>query len=141
LHGVIGLNGNFKHNWMVLLEYYHNQEGWNDRETEDYLSYFYLLSPEQKGLFTGAKAGLFGQLRRNYLNMTIRKSEIIDDLTLSANILYNIDDDSFLLSPQLECQFSQNAFFKLTVNSFEGDQNSEFGLMNNEVCAKIILCF
>lgn len=141
LHGAIGLNGNFDHNWMVLLEYYHNQEGWNDRETEDYLSYFCLLSPEQKGLFTGAKAGLFGQLRRNYLNMTIRKSEISDDLSLSANILYNIDDDSFLLSPQLEYQFSQNAFFKLTVNSFEGDQNSEFGPMNNEVCAKIILCF
>ena len=140
-HGLIGLNGNFDHNWMVSLEYYHNQEGWNDRETEDYYSHINFLPLEQKWLFTGAKAGLFGELRRNYLNMMIRKSEIIDDFTLSANILYNIDDDSFLFSPQLEYQFSQNAFFELTVDYFEGDQKSEFGLMNNEVCAKIILCF
>jgi hypothetical protein len=72
-HGVLGVNGNLNKNWMLLLEYYYNQEGWNDMEAANWSS----LSPGLQGPLSEEKGNLFGELRRNYLNMMVRKGEVI----------------------------------------------------------------
>lgn len=141
LHGVIGVNGYLSNNWMLILEYYYNQEGWNDQEAANFNSKFQVSTPEQQRVLSSKKAGLFGEIRRNYLEMMIRKGEVIDDLALSINAIRNLDDQSYLLIPRLEYQIGRNTLFEINLNYFGGGNDSEFGTMSNQIIAKFVLSF
>lgn len=103
LHGVLGMNRIFMDNLMMQLEYYYNEEGWGIPEEEAYFNYAAEHSGERTSL-SAQKANLFGELGRNYLYLLIRKTGITEDLSLTGNGLWNIEDHSYQLTPVLEYQ-------------------------------------
>jgi hypothetical protein len=121
LHGVIGAIGNCGDNWVVQLEYYYNQEGWDNAEAQNYYAYLSGHSAPSE------IANFFADERRNYLFTMIRKGEILEDLTLTTSVLWNIDDQSFFISPMLDYQLSQNVMLTLMMYYYGGSAASEFG--------------
>lgn len=133
LHGVLGANCNLPNDVFLLLEYYYNQEGWSDQEFADYLA--------NKEDLTENIDDFYGELRKNYLNFTVSKSEVIDDLDIGVTILYNLDDNSYQLTPKLEYQVGESTILKLMLNYHGGNPNSEFGPLGNQLIARATMNF
>jgi hypothetical protein len=114
LRGVIGALGNFSNNWMAQLEYYYNQEGWNDTEAQIYP----IQNKESK---------FFADQRQHYLFAMVRKGELVEDLAFTAGIFWNIDDQSMILNPMFDYQLGQNTRIALMMFYYGGPLASEFG--------------
>ena len=142
LHGVLGMNRIFADNLMMQLEYYYNEEGWGIPEEKAYFNYV-AEYPGERAALSAQKANLFGELGRNYLYLLIRKTGILEDLSLTGNCLWNIEDHSYQLTPVLEYQLTQEAVTVLMVNFSNGDEASEFGseLSQYQILAKLVLNF
>lgn len=141
LHAVIGMNGNFENRLNIIIEYYHNQEGWDKTETAHYFQYFNSLASDGRSSLLQDKLDLLGELCRNYLFLTINKRGVAEDLSISISGLYNMDDHSLQWIPRLEYQLGQNTFFIFMMNIYTGDAQSEFGAIGNIITAKCTLNF
>lgn len=129
LHQVFGVNYNFGTDLMVQMEYYFNGEGWNEQETAQYN-----LWMENPALTSGDReklgrevSSLLGDLHRNYLFVSVRKSGLWDDVTFSAGLLMNLDDRSYQLTPMLDYQWKDNISFRLMIVDDHGSMDTEFG--------------
>lgn len=137
LHGILGVLRNFNNHWTVQMEYYHNQEGWSETETQNYHAYLVMGNP-----VPGEAAGIFADQRRNYLFAMIRKGELVDDVALTISGFWNMDDRSWMLTPMLDYRFGQNARAAVMINYCGGDDASEFGsLFDFQVIGKVTLNF
>jgi hypothetical protein len=121
IHGIVGVQGMFSNNWMAQLEYYYNQEGWDDQEAQDYKVY---LSSQS---VPSDMAKYFADLRQHYLFAMVRKGDLIEDLSLTFSAFWNMDDQSYLLNPMLEYKLGQNTAADLLLYCYGGDSSSEFG--------------
>lgn len=118
-----------------ISEYYHNDAGLNENEYKDYFAF--LEDSYDSGnedairKANGYMKNYFNSktLMRDYVYLKITHPEPFDILylTLSPSVIYNLNDNSFLLSPTLSYKPYTN--FELLVRntvSFGGD-SSEFG--------------
>ena len=141
LHEVIGVNHTFAENTFLIMEYYYNQAGWNQQEADAFNSY----SGSDKPALIGLKTSTFlADLRQNYLFLTFSTANfIMDDFTLSASVVWNIDDQSCLITPILRYDIGQNTYFALNTNIFSGAQTSEFGsfIYKTLINAQVVLSF
>ncbi|MGE5576734.1 MAG: hypothetical protein ACM3TT_05995 [Syntrophothermus sp.] len=140
-HGVAGVYRNFASNTFLLLEYYHSQEGWNDQEVENYYKLLAapLITPEVTALLQTE----IGDLRQNYLFFLARKPELIDSLTVGGSVLWNLDDQSYMLTPEIRYDLGQSACLLLNGNLFRGERTTEFGSLpfRSQVNAGIVVNF
>ncbi len=136
IHGIVGVQGLFSNNWMAQLEYYYNQEGWTGQEAAVHQSYLmdYPLASDM--------ANYFADLRQHYLFIMVRKGNLVEDVSFTCCGFWNMDDQSYILSPAIDYQLGQNARVTLMVNCYGGDSSSEFGSrFNYQVSGKMTLSF
>lgn len=135
LYGVAGFSRFLPGDWMIQMEYYYNQAGWNGVEAENYYNY---QGPEDLPTAT-----YFGDLRRNYFYALFRKGELITDLAATFSILGNLDDGGMMVTPGLEYRWGANTTGSFTVTWFAGDDHSEFGTMPDrlQIDAKVTVSF
>lgn len=95
----------------ILGEYFYNGQGSRD-----------------KSLYRWDKilTGEFMNLAQNYLGLLL-SYELMPLLKLNFQTLYNIDDNSFYLSPSLVYSVSPNMEFIGGLNRFTGDKDTEYG--------------
>lgn len=141
LNGVLGVNRIFGESLTVMLEYYYNQAGWSQQEANDFNSY---SGPDKPGLSVIKASTLLADLRQNYLFLMFSKSGfLVDECTVSASVLWNMDDQSFIVMPMLRYNIGQNTYLGFNANLNYGDSSSEFGslLFRTLVNAQLILSF
>lgn len=141
LNGVLGVNRMFGENLTIMLEYYHNQAGWSQQEADDFNNYSGLDKTDLSMIKTSK---LLADLRRNYLFLTFTKQNFLwDDVTLSASVVWNMDDNSYVLTPMLRYDIGQNTYFGLNTNINLGEPTSEFGSLWPDmfVNAQVVLSF
>jgi hypothetical protein len=140
LHGVVGINGNFSEDFSVVLEYYYNQEGWNQQEADEFNKYLvdHQTEPTVIGPLIFKKSALLADLRQNYLFLMIRKDNFWwDNLSMNVSILWNSDDQSYLLTPMIQYNIGQNAYLAINSNLKKGENTSEFGSLPFEAVVNV----
>lgn len=140
LHGLLGMSYVSAAGATILLEYYHNQAGWNDSEAWNYSEYWPLDT--DNSIARQRLARFFGDLRQNYLYGMIR-GDMGGNLSLSMGALWNLDDRSSQLLPMIEYKLGSDALVSLSAFVYEGDMNSEFGSLpwKSQVSLRLILDF
>lgn len=122
-HGVLGAYRNFAGGWFALIEYYHNGEGWTNAEAAAYFAADRELRSDPR-----LSADFGGELRRNYLFCQVRKDGFCrDGVSAGLGVLYNLDDGSYLLTPELSYAWRQDLSLGLRAGLFHGAAESEFG--------------
>ncbi len=127
-----------------IAEYYHNGTGFTTNEMEDYFTYIntaydVFLSAGDETLLKDAEnisAGNYGRTSpmRNYLYLRVSQKEPFDILyfTPAMTGIYNINDGSFSLSPELLYTAITNIDLRLKVFYIDGGRNSEYGEKQND---------
>jgi hypothetical protein len=106
---------NFPHNIHSLLEYHFNGEGRRDRDR-------YRLDRAVKGEIQ--------QLAKNYLGHLLGY-DITPLLRFENRTLFNMDDVSFFIRPELRYEFETNWLLTIGAQFYLGDKNDEYGLPEN----------
>lgn len=122
-------------NMTFIAEYYHNNRGLTSAEYQDYLAYL------ENNLNSG-NANLINQTRsvvnagfrsknmmRDYVYFKTSMPEPFEWLYSSVSLftIYNVNDGSFLLSPQIAYKPFTNSEILFWPSFFFGDDNSEYG--------------
>ena len=122
-------------NMTIIAEYYHNNTGLTKQEYQDYLAYL------QNNLITGdvdlinaTRAVMTGHFRsknmmRDYLYIKASLPEPFKWLYSSVSVftIYNLNDNSFILSPQIGYKPFTNAEILLWPSFLFGGDDSEYG--------------
>jgi len=127
-----------------ILEYYHNGTGFTEGEMRDYFSfvekgYDMYLSTGDDTLLTGAvnlTEGRYGTMNpmRNYLYLRISQKEPFDILyfTPALTWIFNLDDQSFSLSPEVVYTGITNLELRLKGTVLAGDCFTDYGEKQND---------
>jgi len=127
-----------------ILEYYRNGTGYTESEMRDYFSfidnaYDAYLSTGSDALLQKANAvsaGSYGRPNpmRDYLYLRASRKEPFDILyfTPAVTWIYNLDDRSISLSPELLYSGVNNLELRLKATALVGDRLSEFGEKQND---------
>jgi hypothetical protein len=121
-----------------ILEYYRNEQGYSSDEYDAYLTfiekgYEQYLSTSSKESITKSKSHLhyYSQqaAMQNYLYLKISKKEPFDILYLVPGIsfIYNLDDSSGSISPQLTYTPLTNLVLDLKLKLLFGSSKTEYG--------------
>ena len=134
---LVGGQYTFSDNTNLILEYYHNQEGYNSSEWTDYLEYLKFCGERYEDdslyvtyLLIGNTYFTLTNLRRNYLFLRFSKSDIRDFFEVSWNNIYNLDDASLLINAKIDYQRMDDFSIYLSGDFFLGDASSEFGMFH-----------
>lgn len=132
---LLGLRYLHASNTTVIAEYYHNGLGLNKNELENYLDF--LARAANSGNTTIAQQTLgvsqtyfrSSTLMQDYLYVKLVMPEPFDWLyfTPSLYTIYNLNDNSFLLSTSISYKPVTNFEFILWPTFLFGGENSEFG--------------
>jgi hypothetical protein len=128
----------------VIFEYYRNEAGFTVRETEAYFSFVHAAydlyrrtgndGPIQRA--ATFSQGLYGRFTpmQDYLYLRVSQKEPGDILYLTPAVtgIYNLDDRSFSLSPELLYTGFTNWEFRLKGTYLSGATLSEFGEKPND---------
>ena len=121
----IGFDYTLDNGIYLMAEYYYNGLGNDDRDNYNSVDFINLYSGEMAG---------FGM---NYL-FSMAKYDFWDDYTLSLNNLFNIDDKSGVIMPNLEYLFSEDISITLKSSIYIGSSSkSEYGGMFNTFGIKV----
>jgi hypothetical protein len=127
-----------------ILEYYHNGTGFTEREISDYFSfvekgYDTYLSTGNDALLrkaSGETEGRYDRMNpmRNYLYLRVSQKEPLDILYVTPAItwIYNLDDQSFSLSPEVVYTGITNLELRLKGVFLSGDRFTEYGEKQND---------
>lgn len=138
LDGVVGFDWNLGDNWTWIGEYFYNQQGWNSQETINYYNYIDALPPyANKGALIASVGSLFAEINNSYLDLYIKKEEILDNVDLIENIIFNCVDNSCQLSSGVDYQFEQNSLLELIFNDNWGTSQSEMGTTGDAIILRI----
>lgn len=121
----------------LTMEYLHNSMGYNDAQARN----FYELRKDAaavydtpgpfKGLSLLTLSGTVDTglkfLRKNYIMIQCRQSEIWDVLDLGLSYIHNFDDGSKRLVPSIDYSFGDHTLLFLNGVFNIGDQDTEFG--------------
>ena len=127
-----------------IIEYYHNGTGFTEAEMKNY--YSYINSSYQSYLSTGSDSLLkkaanltetnYGRINpmSNYLYLRMSQKEPFDILYFTPAItgIWNVDDASYSLSPEVLYTRFTNLELRLKAMFLIGERNSEFGEKQND---------
>ena len=124
-----------KFNTTVTAEYYYNNRGLSKQEYDDYYNYIKnSLGSGSLYMIEQAKQDISNKfvsktLMKDYLYFNIRQPEPFGWLYSSVSIftIYNLNDNSFILSPRFGYEPFTNFEFLLWPSLTLGDSNSEYG--------------
>jgi hypothetical protein len=127
-----------------ILEYYHNETGYNASELQDFFSFtdkaFDILQSTGKQTLWKKAEGLFngnyGKMNpgKDYLYLRISQKEPFNILyfTPALTTIMNLDDRSFTISPELLYQGFKNWEVRLKGMALVGSRGAEFGEKQND---------
>jgi hypothetical protein len=127
-----------------ILEYYHDGTGFTEEEKREYVTfvekgYETFLSTGDDALLRKASAltqGRYDRMNpmRNYLYLRISQKEPFDILYLTPAVtgIYNVDDQSFSLSPEVVYKGITNLELRLKGVFLSGDRFAEYGEKQND---------
>ena len=134
-------------NLTLIAEYYHNNRGLSKQEFQEYQAY--LLNNLNTGdvYIINATCSMMSNsfrsknLMQDYLYFKASLPEPFDWLYSSVSIftIYNVNDNSFMLSPQIGYKPFTNSEILLWPSVFFGDDDSEYG--SKQVQSKLELWF
>lgn len=132
---LLGLRYLHESNTTVIVEYYHNSLGMNRGEFENYADYLANAANSGNGTSGQQALGLSQQyfrsstLMEDYLYVKLTMPEPFDWLyfTPSLHSIYNLNDNSFLLSASLSYKPVTNFEFIFWPTFLFGGEGSEFG--------------
>lgn len=119
---LIGSRYTLPENIVLLVEYLHLDEGYNNAEMHIYLNFV-----NNNGYISDLLPQI--NLRKNYLFATITKSDLWDAFNISLRKLMNIDDYSLFLSVRFEYTGIENTRIAIEPCLLSGSHESEFGNM------------
>ena len=102
-----------------MCEYFHNSSG----AEEDSLNF---------GHYMNYYSGETHSLLQNYI-FTMCMYPLTDILSSSILAFGNLDDNSFIIAPQLEWDVFENVTFSTFISQAMGNADSEFGIQKNAV--------
>ena len=122
-------------NMTIIAEYYHNNSGLTKQEYQDYLTYLQnILNTGDADLIYAARSVMTGHFRtknmmRDYLYFKASLPEPFKWLYSSVSVftIYNLNDNSLILSPQIGYKPFTNAEILLWPSFLFGGDNSEYG--------------
>jgi hypothetical protein len=128
----------------ILFEYYRNEAGLSEKETAAYFSFTHASydlyrrtgvdAPSKKA--AGLSQGLYGRFTpmEDYLYLRISQKEPLDILYFTPALtgIYNLDDQSFSVSPELLYTGLTNLELRLKGTFLSGERLSEFGEKQND---------
>jgi hypothetical protein len=122
-------------NITFIAEYYHNNSGMTNLEYENYLNFLRSnLHSLETELISYSKSIMTTNFRtknlmRDYIYFKASLPEPFDWLYSSVSIftIYNVNDNSFVLSPQIGYKPFTNSEILFWPSFFFGDYNSEYG--------------
>ena len=133
-------------NITFIAEYYHNNRGLTSSEYRDYLGYLTnSLNSADAELISLAKSVITNfrskNIMRDYVYFKASLPEPLEWLYSSVAVftIYNVNDGSFLLSPQLGYRPFTNSEFLLWPSILFGDDDSEYG--SKQFKAKVEMWF
>lgn len=125
----------FPDNTNLVLEYYHNQEGYSSSEWRDYFEYLKFCGERYEDeslyfsyLLMGNAYFDLTNFRQNYLFLRFSKPNILDRFEISSNNIYNLDDASLLMNVKIDYQGMQDLSIYVLGTFFFGKEDSEFGM-------------
>jgi hypothetical protein len=132
---LLGLRYLHESNTTVILEYYHNDLGMNRGEFENYANFLANAANSENGAASQKTLGLSQQYFRNstlmedYLYVKLTMPEPFDWLYFTPSLysIYNLNDNSFLLSAALSYKPVTNFEFIFWPTILIGGESSEFG--------------
>jgi hypothetical protein len=140
---LLGLRYLNKSNTTLIFEYYHNNSGLSQEGFGRYLDYLkYRLETNNSELISQARQNMASYFRsktlmRDYLYLKLSHPEPFDIVYSSVSVftIYNLADNSFILSPQVSYKPFTNFEFILWPFFFLGKDNTEYGskLLQNKV--------
>jgi hypothetical protein len=118
-----------------IAEYYHNNRGLSPSEYKEYLAYLINnLSTADADIINVIRSAISTSFRsknlmQDYIYVKSSLPEPFDWLYSSVSVftIYNMNDGSFVLSPQIGYKPFANAEILLWPSFFFGDDNSEYG--------------
>ncbi len=137
--GLLGLRYLSRIDTTYILEYYHNGTGYSEREAKDYYTFVdraydvYLDTGNAGPIRKAANLtrGAYGRSNpmRDYLYLRVSQKEPFDILyfTPAVTTIFNLNDRSFSLSPELLYTGITNLELRLKGTLLVGDNASEFG--------------
>ena len=122
-------------NITVIAEYYHNNLGLSKAEYEDYLAYLTNnLSSADPEIISSTRSVITANFRsknllQDYLYLKASLPEPLEWLYSSVSVftIYNLNDNSFVLSPQIGYKPFTNSELLFWPSFFFGENNSEYG--------------
>ena len=127
-----------------IFEYYRNGAGFTEGEMRGYFSfvdrgYDAYLSTGDDALLRRARSlaeGRYGRMNpmRNYLFLRISQKDPFDILyfTPSLTCMYNVDDQSFSVSPEMLYRGIKNVELRLKGTVLNGGQSTDYGERQND---------
>lgn len=119
---------------IIIFECYYNDENWNNSNFKNFLKQdqeFLAKNIDQYKIFKNSKYYLFGSL--------IFFNAFIEDLKLISSFISNVDDNSYVIIPKIEYNFSDDLLFGIRGLFLYGEPYTEFGsaFLSNEVSSYI----
>ena len=132
---LLGLRYLNRFNTTFIAEYYHNNSGLSKNEFASYLNYLEnSLESNSSERINSAKLNMSSVFRsktlmQNYLYLKLMQPEPFSWLYFSISMfsIYNLADNSFLISPQLNYKPYTNFEVLLWPFLFFGDEGTEYG--------------
>jgi hypothetical protein len=122
---IIGLRYRSDSGHDLLVEYYRNDSGYNNKERDEFIN----LIKNQRFLGIGNMLFWEDTLRKNYLFFRVGLSEILPKLSLELLSVFNIDDRSFLAGSGLQYRVSEKVEAYMNIRTLHGNKESEFGMI------------
>jgi hypothetical protein len=147
----IGVNYSLSDGTKFSMEYFRNQEGYNDEEFDLFYEFlehdseiYETTNDESVGnKILKANQILGSRLRQNYLSLTFDRPFTFDDFNPHLGAIINLDDSSFQLNGSIEWAIRDDTNITLDTRYFSGGDETEYGLKpdNYKVILKTVYFF
>ena len=151
---VVGADYTFPWGTFVLVEYYRNEDGYDEGEMTAYTDFFKLVKRGMEApqpdlsAFDGATQEAFGRIetsinkvyptalsylspgriRKNYILFHLDQV-LLDTITVSADTLWGLDDMGVVVTPSINISVAENVSLTLRSDIVAGDADTEFRLI------------
>jgi len=147
----LGVNYSFPDNSKVAMEYFRNDEGYDDDEFDEFYDFLktdsdlYLATSDTtiKKKILKANQIMGDKIRRNYLSLTFDRPFTFDDFNPHLGTIINLDDGSFLLNGVIDYAVRDDISITLDTKWFIGEDDTEYGMKpdNFKANLKVIYYF
>ena len=132
----VGANYTFPEDSKVTLEYYRNNEGYNDDEFDEFVkfveheAYIHRLLKDEASEKKLLKANqlLADRIRMNYLSIAYDRPNTFDDFFPHLGVIICLDDGSSLVNGVVTYNVRDDTSISLDARAYLGDSDTEWGM-------------